>query len=286
MKLTSTIMIWLVVASLVCGETTRAANLGNRGKTVVNKIADAGGLGRFRELRTKLASLPRGAAAFFAPPADGGYSPVRKTVAAGALALTCWWSTAALTGCVLTKSSGETKRIERLPNGETKVYVLEDGTESQTEAFLVGAVVVIGVTAAVIYLAVQGTKGYYGIPNQRYPNQTGIQQHRLSRDNLIDHSMSIDNETYRGVLITYRDGVDTRTGLAFSPNAPLVFSAQNSEQGMLGFLNEDPDFQPPARLTIKHLDGETPDAVINLTQVENVLLQSEGIASQELFISE
>ena len=284
MQVTSVIMVWLVVASLVCGETTQAAKWGSRGKTIVNKIADAGGMGRLRELRTRLASLPRGAAAFFARPADGGYSPARKAVAAGTLALTCLWSTAALTGCGTHR--GRTTLTLSGPNGETETYVKLDGTEGETEEFLFKAGVAIGVTAAVIYLVVIGTKSYYGIPNQRYPNQTGIQQHHLSRNNLIDHSMSLDNESYRGVLITYRDGVDTRTGLAFSPNAPLVFSAQNSEQGMLGFLNKDPSFQPPENLTIKHLDGETPDAVISLTQIENVLFKSEDITSQELFVSE
>ena len=97
---------------------------------------------------------------------------------------------------------------------------------------------------------------------------------------MVEHRLSINNETYGGVLVTYDDGGDTRVGLAVSPDpeAPLVFSLLGGEldmQGNFGFKAKDPSFQPPEDIIIKHLDGETPDAVISLTQVENVLFKGQ-----------
>ena len=276
MKASSIVMIWVVVASLICGETLRAApKLGSNGKSIVTKVANTVGMRRLSELRGKLMAnffvkpansdySPARKAALLSTPQgkkDGGYSTAHKAVAIAALASTCWWGT--MTGCYYTKVATEEEA--------------KDALWSATGLVVVG-IFVIGVAVAVGQLT-----GH--VPTPHFPNSSGIGQHRLGRGNLFNHSMEVDNETYRGVLITYRDGVDTRTGLAFSPQASLAFTLQDSEQGALGFVAKDDSFQVPEEITVKHPDGETPDTVISLSQVENVLLTEEPIL-QELPLGE
>ena len=252
MKVSSIVIIWVVVASLICGETLRAApKLGSKGKSIATRFVDAVGV---RHITT-----------FFAKPTDGGYSPARKAIAAGTLALACSWGTISVTGCGTGYNSTHSENTMR------SVMYLYGG-------------VIVGVAVGALISGIEYTDNRSRHHKMFVANLDSIEQHRLGRGNLLSHSMVVDNDTYRGVLITYRDGADTRTGLAFSPQAPLVFSTQD-EQGMLGFMANGPSFQPPEEITVKHLDGKTPNKLINLAQVEDVVL-TEELVSQEPLLGE
>ena len=265
MKASSIVMIWVVVASLVCGETLRAVpKLGSKGKSIATSLANTVGMRRLNELRGKLM-------ANFTKPVDGGHSPVRKAVAIAAIASTCWWGTISLTGC----GGGTATTI-----GDEEYYTYTYNVKKSERDVALGVggfILVLAGASALLYLIIAAT-----LPGHHTPN---IEQHHLGRGNLFNHSMEVDNETYRGVLITYRYGADTRTGLAYSPQAPLVFSTQGSGQGRLGFAVNDSNFQAPEEITVKHPDGKTPDTVISLSQVKNVLLTEEPIL-QELPLGE
>ena len=283
MKVYSIAMILVVVACLVGGKPLQAAKIGNTVKSGINRLADTVGM---RHLTN-----------FFVKPTDGGYSPFVKTIAAGALALSSSWSTMSLMGCSCVprpdKTSLSWMEYENSPNFDPDRVPpgMEKDIDPKCLYEIIGTVMVVGFVALII----EGTgiydfniqsPGHYQ-PEGSHPtaNFEGIEEQHLVRHNWRNHSIIVDNETYEGVLITYRDGVDTRTGLAFSPQASLVFSMRNREQGMLGFMAKDRSFQPPEEITIKHLDSETPNKVISLARVENVVL-TELLASQELLLGE
>ena len=248
MKASSIVMIWVVVASLVGGETTQAAKWGHKVRSGISRVADGG----MRRITT-----------FFTKPPDGS-SPFRKTVAMAAISSLCWWGTMSMTGCSIGYNSTHSENTMR------SVMYLYGG-------------VIVGVAVGALISGIEYTDNRHH--KMFVANLDSIEQHRLDRGNLLNHSMVVDNETYRGVLITYRDGVNTRTGLAFSPQASLAFTLQSNEQGALGFAVNDPAFQVPEKITVKPLDRKTPDAVISLAQVENVVLTEEPVA-QELLLGE
>lgn len=267
MKREAMVIVFLA-ASLVFGGTSHAAGISHwasRGKTIVNKVVNLG-------------SLPNRAAGYFTTPVEGGYSPLQKTLAAGTFALACW-SAGLQTGC------------NPLPHHSQPGYrqaVAMRGYQIALVVVVVVGVIVVGSVAA--GSANNNSPGFIiseasFTDNQLEDQLTTVNWHNIQQrsflannSEVVEHSMSINNEPYRGVLVTYNDGVDTRVGLAFSPDTPLVFSLISDEtemQGNFGFMSEDPSFQPPEDIIIKHLDGETPDAVISLTQVENVLFKSQ-----------
>lgn len=269
----SSVMVGLIAASLVCSGTMHAAKdkrLISKASSVINKLVGDGGLRRLSWVGDRLVALPEKAAVLFANPTDGGYSLAHRTVAAGALALTCWGSTVSLTGC---------SKCQPSPSGD-----LDTGCIMNIIFVGAGVMVAVMIAKSAQQYPDISSPGYYQPEGQSpaLPNWDGIEQHHLSRNNLIDHSLNIDNKIYRGVLVNYRNGSDILTGLAFSPDAPLAFSFQGGEQGRLAFMAKDHSFQSPEGLTIKHLDGETPDTTISFAQVENVLLKSEDVAQPEL----
>lgn len=268
MKREAMVIVFLA-ASLVFGETSHAAGISHwtsRGKTIVNKVVNMGG-------------MPHRVVSYFAAPTNGGYSPLQKSLAAGTFVLACW-SAGLQTGC------------NPLPHHSHPRY--SQALQKRTlEVVVVVAVVVVVIAVGVAVGASANNNdatGFYVSEASFADNQLedqlttlnwhNIQQRSFIANNseVVEHSMSINNETYRGVLVTYNDGVDTRVGLAFSPDAPLVFLPRSGEPdmvGMFGFMAEDPSFQVPEDIIIKHLDGKTPDAMISLTQVENVLFKSQ-----------
>ena len=269
MKASSIVMIWVVIASFVCGETLQAApKWGSKGKSIANTLADTVGMRRI--------------ITFFAKPADGGHSPARKTIAMAALASTCLWATVSMTGC-----GGLLFPKKRHTSQDWESIVRRN--KEQEEIMLAATYLLGGVFVGVlIYEIAWPKKKVDNRPrhHKMFSNSAGIEQHHLAHKNLLNHSIIVDNETYEGVLITYRDGINTRTGLAFSPQASLVFTLQGKEQGMLGFVANSPSFELPEEIIVKPLDGEkTPDEVISLAQVENVVLTEEP-SSQELIFSE
>ena len=269
MKKEAVIIVFLA-ASLVFGGTSHAAGISHwtsKGKTIVNKVVNLGG-------------LPDRAASYFTTPAEGGLSPFQKTLAAGTFALVTCWSVGMQTGCT------------PLPHHTHRGYANALKMRVYEIAIVAVVVVAVIVVVGVSVHANNDSTGFYVSEASFTDNQLqdqlatlnwhNIQQHSFIANNseMVEHSLDIDNEPYRGVLVTYEDGGDTRVGLAVSPDpeAPLVFSLLGGEpemQGNFGFKAKDPSFQPPEDIIIKHLDGKTPDTVIGLTQVKNVLFKGQ-----------
>ena len=170
---------------------------------------------------------------FFATPEDGGYSPALKTFVAGAFALTACLGTVSISGCAA--------RV-----GPVDVIMTPWG-----------GVIIPNFTVETPTL---------GIATQLYD----VQQH-ITAEELTYHSVTIDGENYRGVLISYRDGSATRTGLAYSSEALLAFSLKD---GKFSFITDKP-FQSPEYVAVKHLGTEIPDAAIKADQVLNILVKDE-----------
>ena len=268
-------MVGLLVAFVAFGDALYGAkgikHLVGKGNPIVSKMAEVGGLQR---MRSGLVSLQSKATGLFVPPADGGYSPVQKAMAAGAFALSLCW-TVGTTGCSVVSSPTEESRVYRIDEGgEVHMVTKEGGMHVDAGKLITGFFVVVVVVAVIQTLIRKETTGsYFSEGSSATVPWHRVEQHR-SDSNMINHSMSIGDQAYRGVLVNYREGEFVRTGLAFSPDAQLVFSYQGGETGELAFIANSRE-SLPEDIVVKHLDDGTPDAVIGFTQVENALLKQD-----------
>lgn len=267
------VMVGLLVAFVAFGDALYGAkgikHLVGKGNPIVSKMAEVGGLQR---MRSGLVSLQSKATGLFVPPADGGYSPVQKAMAAGAFALSLCW-TVGTTGCGIVVSFPTESRVYLIDEeGEVHMVTKEGGMHVDVDKLITG-LFVVGVAVIQTLIRKETTGSYFSEGSSATVPWHRVEQHR-SDSNLINHSMSIGDQAYRGVLVNYREGEFVRTGLAFSPDTQLVFSYQGGETGELAFIANSRE-SLPEDIVVKHLDDGTPDAVIGFTQVENALLKQD-----------